>query len=151
MDPSILMDFNQLVIRYCEDINISTTNKSMEPDAYGKATLTHIHKPMPDFPILNFSGLPYITSDPYGMRLEWRMVNKNDVAPETANSKNTHQNQQLDFGVLELLEQNQVFSSNSKSIMEPINEYYYPGFTKYSKEFDYKNLADFIKKVIDVK
>ena len=136
MDPSILMDFNSLVRRYYPDINKNKKNEYMEPDDYGRNS-NHKHTPAPHLPILNFTSLPYITSDPIGMRLEWRLL------------WHAVQDNQIDLSVLEMLQENQVFTNGNKSIMEQINNYYYPGFSRGGKEFNYVEFADFIKKTIE--
>ena len=71
------------------------------------------------------------------MRLEWRLL------------WHAVQDNQLDLSVLEMLQENQVFTNGNKSIMEQINNYYYPGFSRGGKEFNYVEFADFIKKTIE--
>lgn len=96
---------------------------------------------MPHLPSLNFSCLPYITSDPNGVRLEWRLVNKE----LTMGTKNTiDDNKDIDYGCLEFLRQNTAFMDGSKAIMEPINKYFYPGFSEYSEDFNLDELTQFI-------
>ena len=151
MDPWILVEFNKLVQRYCHDINKSVGGKYLRPNEYGVSytgteganMLKTLHRrpPMPHLPSLNFSCLPYVTSDPNGVRLEWRLVNKE----LTIGTKNTiDANKDIDYGCLEFLRQNTAFMDGSKAIMEPINKYFYPGFSEYSKDFDLDQLTQFI-------
>jgi len=135
MDPNILMDFNKLVTRYCKDINTNHYNQPMEPDVHGRVIGVHKHPPLPDIPALNFTGLPYVTSDPYGMRLEWRLMERHATATD------------LNIGLLEMLMENKVFSVNGDSFLKPVNEYYYPGFSGTSDKF---KTDQFIKHLDDV-
>jgi len=158
MDPAILMDFNKLVARYCPDINRSIGGRHLRPDIHGvsgsretttdrhyntpnsdKYAKQHRRPPMPHFPSLNLSCLPYVTSDPNGVRLEWRLVNKE----LTIGTKGTiDDNKDIDYGCLEFLKQNQAFTGGSKASMELVNQYFYPGFSDYSKDFDLDELID---------
>ncbi len=76
MDYAILMDFNTLVRRYCPWIN-SVANKPNEyhsPNLKGYQSSDLMCPNLPREPMSNWRGLPYITSDMHGMRLEYRRV-----------------------------------------------------------------------------
>jgi len=90
MNPNSLMDFNTLAMRYCPEINSRTkvnprTGAGIEIDGYSQSdfytgkTGTNLSRPgIPYSPFSNFCGLPYITSDPSGYKLVYRM-SKRDV------------------------------------------------------------------------
>jgi len=74
MDYAILMDFNTLVRRYCSSINKTVDNQEHEPTLQGYQQGTLRHPNLPKQPFGNWKGLPYITSDMHGIRLEYRKV-----------------------------------------------------------------------------
>ena len=88
MDYAILMDFNTLVRRYCPAINATVRGVWDEhiPGPNGEQTANLMHPNLPIDPITNWRGLPYITTDKHGVRLEYRRVN-NPVFPRL-NGKN---------------------------------------------------------------
>jgi hypothetical protein len=74
MDYAILMDFNTLMRRYCPSINWNTKQEEHEPDIRGYQSGELLHPNLPREPFSNWRGLPYITSDMHGIRLEYRRV-----------------------------------------------------------------------------
>lgn len=82
MDYAILMDFNTLMRRYCPAINSTIKGVWDEhiPGPNGEQTAKLMHPNLPIDPITNWRGLPYITTDKHGVRLEYRRVN-NPVFP----------------------------------------------------------------------
>ena len=73
-DYAILMDFNNLVRRYCPSIDkkADDTSAVSEPNEIGVPSAT-LHPRIPgSAPMGNFTALPWISSDPFGYRLEWR-------------------------------------------------------------------------------
>ena len=76
MDYAILMDFNTLMRRYCKHINSLKSNplEEHEPNLRGYQTGDLLYPNLPREPLSNWRGLPYITSDMHGMRLEYRRV-----------------------------------------------------------------------------
>ena len=76
MDYAILMDFNTLVRRYCESINYvaGSSREEHEPDLRGYQHGELWHPNLTKDPLSNWRGLPYITSDMHGIRLEYRRV-----------------------------------------------------------------------------
>lgn len=76
MDYAILMDFNKLIRRYCPTINkVMGSDKEHEPDENGRHGEHIQHPNLTKSTFSNFRGLPYITSDKHGIRLEYRQVN----------------------------------------------------------------------------
>ena len=84
MDYAILMDFNTLVRRYCPEINWvkGKPEQEHEPDLNGYQNGELLRPNLPKEPFSNWRGLPYITSDMHGIRLEYRRV-PNPVFNET--------------------------------------------------------------------
>lgn len=79
-DYAILMDFNNLVRRYCPSIDKKADDPGTvsEPNEIGVSPAT-LHPRIPgSSPMGNFTALPWISSDPFGYRLEWRQ-NPNPV------------------------------------------------------------------------
>ena len=76
MDYAILMDFNTLVRRYCPSINAvkGDMNTEHEPNLKGYQTSKLMRPNLPRDPFSNWRGIPYITSDMHGMRIEYRKV-----------------------------------------------------------------------------
>lgn len=74
MDYAILMDFNNLVRRYCPDINKTTAGTEHEPNDLGEQTSNLVRPNLPIDAMSNLRGLPYITSDRNGIRIEFRQV-----------------------------------------------------------------------------
>lgn len=72
MDYAILMDFNTLVSRYCPTINETMSGAQHEPDDNGNPTDSLLQANLPQLPISNFRGIPYITSDHRGVKLVFR-------------------------------------------------------------------------------
>lgn len=72
-DYAILMDFNTLVSRYCPDINLDTSGNVAEPNKNNGVNYHElVHPNLPKEPYTNYRGIPYITSDMHGPRLEFR-------------------------------------------------------------------------------
>lgn len=71
-DYAIFMDFNTLVQRYFPEINKDVNNKYAEPNADGVNNHTLKYPNLPREPYANYRGIPYITSDMHGPRLEFR-------------------------------------------------------------------------------
>lgn len=71
-DHAIFMDFNTLVQRYFPDINKGIDGKYAQPDEQGVNHSTLRYPNLPKEPYANFRGIPYITSDMHGPRLEFR-------------------------------------------------------------------------------
>lgn len=72
-DYAILMDFNTLVSRYCPDINWDIKGEYAQPDPNsGVNNHDLIHPNLPKDPYTNYRGIPYITTDMHGPRLEFR-------------------------------------------------------------------------------
>ena len=71
-DHAIFNDFNTLVQRYFPDINKDTSGNYAEPDSRGINHHTLLHPNLPKEPYTNYRGIPYITSDMHGPRLEFR-------------------------------------------------------------------------------
>lgn len=71
-DYAIFMDFNELVRRYFPDINKDVNGEYATPDADGVNRHTLMYPNLPKEPYTNFRGIPYITSDMHGPRLEFR-------------------------------------------------------------------------------
>lgn len=134
MDTATFMDFNTLVTRYCPTINQNFyTGNQMEPNRYGvQGQGSHIT--LPHYPMLNFSSLPYVTSDPYGMRLEWRTVENR--------ASNKLNRDEINMGLLEMDYYNKSFSTSSNDSIRRLNNYYYPGFNK--EEIDVGDLLQMV-------
>lgn len=77
-DYAILLDFNALVRRYCPSINLVRGIDSatgMQASATKESSQTDYEcSVLPHSPLENFRGLPYITTDKFGIRLEFRRV-----------------------------------------------------------------------------
>ena len=71
-DHAIFMDFNTLVSRYFPDINKDIKGNYAQPDEKGINNSTLKYPNLPKEPYANFRGIPYITSDMHGPRLEFR-------------------------------------------------------------------------------
>ena len=79
-DYAIFMDFNTLMRRYCPQINLTKGNTEYQPGegvnpADRMKPDNALQSPtLPRVPWSNFIGLPWITSDVNGPKLEFRMV-----------------------------------------------------------------------------
>lgn len=87
MDYAILMDFNKLVQRYCPNINQEASGGGFhEPNSNGSQRSSLMHPNLPKSPFSNFRGLPYITSDRNGIRLEYRTVSNQAFFRDSPNN-----------------------------------------------------------------
>lgn len=140
-DYAIFMDFNTLMRRYCPTINLDKDGKQAKPDANGKQTANLVHPNLPKIPITNYRGLPYITSDMHGPRLEFRRVS-NPVFPDT-NDDLVDQLMLIDLH--NKLEQ---FNSGSDSSYSIYAQNYIPEFYRKTQTLKETNMRDFIRKVV---
>jgi len=137
MDHAIFIDFNSLVERYCPTINEDWVGDRMEPNVHGVKSGDSKHPALPHYAPLNFTSLPWVTSDPYGMRLEWRLIDK--AVSDIAYSKDPlESSKSIDMGILELDYYNNHFAGADNENVKMINQFYYPGFSK--EKFDTSEL-----------
>lgn len=73
-DYAILLDFNTLMRRYCPTINDLDSREGPMDPSQKDTNAAKQHPSLPMSPIENFRGLPYITTDRHGIRMEFRRV-----------------------------------------------------------------------------
>jgi len=80
-DYAIFQDFNTLVRRYCPTINqqIGVDGEFQPYNKVNNSKYGLINTALPNIGTTNFRGIPWITSDDHGIKLEFRLVN-NDPA-----------------------------------------------------------------------
>ena len=132
MDYAILMDFNTLVRRYCPNINKMEGGKEHEPQASGEQAGKLLCPNLPISPLTNWRGIPYVTTDPNGFRLEYRRVQN-----QTFDSTPTIAEQLL---YLDMQQKAKMDSAYAR-----INNLYTPEFMKESEGFK----IDSIQKLIE--
>lgn len=138
MDYAILMDFNTLVRRYCPSINWVDGGPGIEhePTARGIQTADLMHPNLPREPFSNWRGLPYITSDMHGMRLEYRRV-ENPVFDR---------DDDLIDQLLYIDMQNKLILDSEKRFVA--GSQYTPEFLKKSERYKGVSMQDFFNRVL---
>lgn len=125
MRPQILLDFNRLAMKYCPTIN-SVNNKyatQSEDGVYQTGTSGLDRYAIPASPFSNFCGLPFIVSDPYGYRLEYR-YSPNDLFSDPIIQKLTA----YDIMTKELATGSSSVVGNAKSRYRSVIEKEHPEF-----------------------
>jgi hypothetical protein len=147
MDHAIFIDFNSLVERYCPTINNDWYGVPMEPNNHGVKPDNAKHPALPHYAPLNFTSLPWVTSDPYGMRLEWRLIDKSAGNDLVYSKDPLESSKSIDMGILELEYYNNHFAGTDNENVKRINQFYYPGFTK--EKFDTQDLLRTLRAIED--
>ena len=136
MDYAILMDFNTLVRRYCSTINKKEGSiEEHEPNLQGYQSGSLQHPNLPREPFSNWRGLPYITSDMHGMRLEYRRV------PNPVFSSSNDLIDQLLY-----IDMQDKLISNCESMN--ITSHYTPEILKKSERYKGVNMTTFFDRVL---
>ena len=138
MDYAILMDFNTLVRRYCPSINWvkGKPGTEHEPNLRGYQSQDLLHPNLPRDPFSNWRGLPYITSDMHGMRLEYRRV-ENPVFDRKTD---------LIDQLLYIDMQNKLILDSEKRFVS--GSHYTPEFLKQSEKYKGVTMNDFFNRVL---
>lgn len=143
-DYAIFMDFNTLVRRYCPTINTTTDGKQAKPDNAGHQSANLLHPNLPKQPVSNYRGLPYITTDMHGPRLEFRRVS-NPVFP------NTHNDLVDQLMLLDLHLKMKQFEAGDESAFSVYAQNYIPEYYKKTQTLKETNMRSFIRKVVSTK
>ena len=138
MDYAILMDFNTLMRRYCPSINWNTKQQEHEPDLRGYQSGELLHPNLPREPFSNWRGLPYITSDMHGIRLEYRRVSN-----PVFDARRDDLIDQLLF-----IDMQQKLASDSEGKFETMNAYT-PEFLKRSERYRGVSMNNFFNRVMN--
>jgi hypothetical protein len=146
MDYAILMDFNTLMRRYCPAINSTVKSVYDEhiPGPNGEQTAKLMHPNLPIDPITNWRGLPYVTTDKHGVRLEYRRVNN----PVFTRQNGANEKDDL-IDQLMYIDMQQKLIRDSESSFASSTNYFTPEYRERSERYQNIDMKTFFNRVLD--